>query len=208
MDFTKTFDRVWHTGLLHKIAASGVSTSSTDWLRCYLDNRLIRVRVGSTLSAEKSISAGVPQGSHRSSFLSMICRKRSNARLRSTQMIRSYVKDGKTQKTHELSLQTAVRNAERWASTWHGKFGFEKTKITTVQGQRKKSAEATMSNSLPTIFIKGKEIKQVSSHRHLGVVLSSQLRWSVHLRSVLLSASKRAGLLRWMSKDLPPDGIR
>ena len=30
----------------------------------FLDNRLIRVRVGSTLSAEKSISAGVPQGSH------------------------------------------------------------------------------------------------------------------------------------------------
>ena len=49
MDFTKAFDRVWHTGLLHKIAPSGVSTSSTDWLRSYLDNRLIRVRVRSTL---------------------------------------------------------------------------------------------------------------------------------------------------------------
>ena len=66
-----------------------------------------------------------------------------------------------------------------------------------------------MSNSLPTIFIEGKENQQVSSHRHLGVVLSSQLRWSVHLRSVLLSASERAGLLRWpVSKDLPPDVIK
>ena len=65
-----------------------------------------------------------------------------------------------------------------------------------------------MSNSLPTIFIEGKEIQQVSSHRHLGVVLFRQLRWSVHLRSVLLSASKRAGLLGWMSKDSPPDVIK
>ena len=65
-----------------------------------------------------------------------------------------------------------------------------------------------MSNSLPTIFIEGKEIQQVSSHRHLGVVLSRQLRWSVHLRTVLLSASKRAGLLLWISKDLPPDMIK
>ena len=54
----------WHTGLLHKIAASGVFTSSTNWLRSYLDNRLIRLRGGSILSAEKSISAGVPKGSH------------------------------------------------------------------------------------------------------------------------------------------------
>ena len=82
----------------------------------------------------------------------------------------------KHKKTHELSLQTAVRNAERWASTWHRKFGFEKIKIIIVQEQRKKSGEATMSNSLPTIFIEGKEIQQVSSHRHLGVVLSSQVR--------------------------------
>ena len=217
MDFTKAFDRVWHTGLLHKIAASGVSTSSTDWLRSYLDNRLIRVRVGSTLSAEKSISAGVPQGSHLGPILFIVFINDLQKEVECPTEIyaddtliyhEENVKNGKTQKTHELSLQTAVRNAERWASTWHGKFGFEKTKIITVQGQRKKSAEATMSNSLPTIFIEGKEIQQVSSHRHLGVVLSSQLRWSVHLRSVLLSASKRAGLLRWMSKDLPPDVIK
>ena len=64
MDFTEAFNRVWHTGLLQNIAASGVSTSSMDWLHSYLDNRLIIVGVGSTLSAEKSISAGVPQGSH------------------------------------------------------------------------------------------------------------------------------------------------
>ena len=64
INFTKAFDCVWHSDLFHKIAASGVSTSSTDWLRSYPDNRLIRVRVGSTLSAEKSISAGVSQGSH------------------------------------------------------------------------------------------------------------------------------------------------
>ena len=121
MDCTKALEHVRHTSLLHNIGASGVYTSSTDWLHSYLDNRLIRVRVGSTLAAEESVNARVPKGlilaQFRSSFLSINYSQRSNAQLRFTQMIRSYIREKftnwkNTTNTDELWLQTAVRYAE------------------------------------------------------------------------------------------------
>ena len=45
MDFMKAFDRVWHSGLLYKLAQCGVSLSSLEWIRDYLSNRHITVQV-------------------------------------------------------------------------------------------------------------------------------------------------------------------
>ena len=64
MDFTKAFDKVWHSGLLFKLATLGVQKDSIEWIKDYLSCRYISVRVGSTLSDPHGISAGVPQGSH------------------------------------------------------------------------------------------------------------------------------------------------
>ena len=36
MDFHKAFDKVWHSGLLHKLAIRGLDASAIDWLRDYL----------------------------------------------------------------------------------------------------------------------------------------------------------------------------
>ena len=64
MDFMKAFDRVWHTGLLYKLAQCGISSSSLAWIQDYLSNRYITVQVDGSKYLPKPISAGVPQGSH------------------------------------------------------------------------------------------------------------------------------------------------
>ena len=64
MDFMKAFDRVWHTGLLYKLAQCGISSSSLAWIQDYLSNRYITVQVDGSKSLPKPISAGVPRGSH------------------------------------------------------------------------------------------------------------------------------------------------
>ena len=61
-DFKKVFDRVWHTGLLRKPSMIGVALSSVSWISDYLKKRTVSVHVGSTLSPQHTISAGVPQG--------------------------------------------------------------------------------------------------------------------------------------------------
>ena len=62
-DVSKAFDRVWHTGLLCKLKAAGVSGSLLPWLGSYRSNRRQRVTLPGTQSNWNYIDAGVPQGS-------------------------------------------------------------------------------------------------------------------------------------------------
>ena len=60
MDFMKAFDRVWHSGILCKLAACGVEMSSLARITDYLPHRFLSVRVGSTLSEPQYTSSDVP----------------------------------------------------------------------------------------------------------------------------------------------------
>ena len=39
-------------------------------------------------------------------------------------------------------------------------------------------------------------------HRHLGIILSSNLQWGAHAQDMSKS-TRRAGLLRWLANDQP-----
>ena len=63
LDMEKAFDTVWHEGLLHKLKnVLGFPQYMTNLLQTYLTNRSFKVRVNNTMSAEKTIHSGVPQG--------------------------------------------------------------------------------------------------------------------------------------------------
>ena len=62
-DISKAFDRVWHKGLLFKLRQYGFYGNVISWIQSYLSDRTQKVCLGSTLSIEIHINAGVPQGS-------------------------------------------------------------------------------------------------------------------------------------------------
>ncbi|XP_046679450.1 uncharacterized protein LOC124366894 [Homalodisca vitripennis] len=62
-DFSKAFDRVSHEHLVAKLEAIGLSGSLLMWLKSYLRDRSLRVRVAGCLSKPFSATSGVPQGS-------------------------------------------------------------------------------------------------------------------------------------------------
>ena len=108
-----------------------------------------------------------------------------------------------TPRCEELSLmplQNAVEAAENWALSWHGRFGSAKTKMMT--------SLKNISPEHKTIHIENEAIKIVNSHKHLGLNLTADLDWHDHINQLLLGASQRAGLLRWMSKDLRPSTVQ
>ena len=63
LDFTKAFDSVVHSKLLHKLKCHGFHGLLLDWIRCFLTNRRQMVRVGSSISHSCNVICGVPQGS-------------------------------------------------------------------------------------------------------------------------------------------------
>ena len=58
----KAFARVWHEGLLHKLALN-FSESLYQLMKSYLSDRFFRVNIGNHLYEPITIKAGVPQGS-------------------------------------------------------------------------------------------------------------------------------------------------
>ena len=62
-DISKAFDRVWHSGILHKLKAAGVTGEVLNWFKNYLTDRKQRVVFPNTTSDWTVIRAGVPQGS-------------------------------------------------------------------------------------------------------------------------------------------------
>ena len=63
LDISKTFDRVWHADLLHKLKSYGISGQIFGLISSFLSNRRLRVVLDGKSSQEYPVNAGVPQGS-------------------------------------------------------------------------------------------------------------------------------------------------
>jgi len=63
LDLTKAFDMVWHRGLLHKIKGLVLQGNVLEFIKDFLTERTIRVRIGSSLSSPYNLDSGTPQGS-------------------------------------------------------------------------------------------------------------------------------------------------
>ena len=62
-DAKKAFDSVWSTGVLHKAMRDGLPAILVKFLRTYLQDRTLQVRIGQTISKPVKLESGVPQGS-------------------------------------------------------------------------------------------------------------------------------------------------
>ena len=63
LNISKTSDRVWHAGLLHKLKSYGISGHIFSLISSFLSNRWVRVVLDENFSQEYPVNAGVPQGS-------------------------------------------------------------------------------------------------------------------------------------------------
>ena len=63
VDISKTFDRVWYAGLLHKLECYGISGKMFCLISSFHSNRRLRVVLDGMSSQEYSVNAGVPQDS-------------------------------------------------------------------------------------------------------------------------------------------------
>ena len=62
-DAKKAFDSVYHIGFLHKCMRDGLPGIFIRFLRSWLKNRTMRIRIGETISRNIRLLSGVPQGS-------------------------------------------------------------------------------------------------------------------------------------------------
>ena len=63
LDLSKTFDRVWHKGLLYKLKCRGIDGNFLTLVQSFLSDRYRRVVLNGGASSWADVKAGAPSGS-------------------------------------------------------------------------------------------------------------------------------------------------
>jgi hypothetical protein len=87
-----------------------------------------------------------------------------------------------------IALNADLVNIQSWADRWLITFSPPKTEDLIITNKRPRPH--------PDLSLGGAAIKQVSSHKHLGVHLTKDLSWSTHAEETSKKANKCLGVIR------------
>ena len=208
LDIFKAFDRVWHTGLLHKLKSYGISGQIFGLISSFLSNRRLRVVLDGKSSQEYPVNAGVPQSSilGPTLFLCYIDDLPNNV----TCDIAIYADDTihfKCDQAYDLrqqlelasELESNLQDAVDWGKKWLVDFNAGKTQLVSFD----------WSNNTCSIDVKmdGSILEEKSSFKMLWLTFSSKLDWGSYIISIAKTASKKIGALirsmKFLSLEVP-----
>jgi hypothetical protein len=191
LDLSKAYDRVWHTGLLHKLQKIGIRGPLLDWFKSYLTGRVQRVVYAGHASEFLELFASVPQGSILAPLLFLIFLNdiedgiQSNISLFADDV--ALLENFKNSDRAEIVCNKDLGMLHSWANTWGMEFNPSKTEVMIFSNKRVKST--------PIFYLNGIKLNQVSVHKHLGLIFSESMKWSNHIDSCVKKARRKLGLL-------------
>ena len=202
LDISKYFDKIWHDGLRHKCKMFfGLSGTLLTWLKSYLTGRTHRVKIENANSSLQTTTSGCPQGSVLGPLLALIyldglSTKTSNDTLffaDDTSLYASH--NSKTFNSAQKSLQLDLDNIQKYGHEWKITFNGSKTIQQTFSLKN--------NPSIPKLHFDGQIIPISDNHKHLGVYLSSDLRFKTHINEIIKKVNKALGPLYPIAKYVP-----
>lgn len=190
-DLKAAFDRVDHGILLAKLEKLGMDSTLVRWLRSYLTNRTLYVKIGTQHSAHFSNVSGVPQGSNLGPLLFALFINDASLLLPddSRMLFADDVKLSKIVRniTDCLELQRHVNAFLEWCSR----------NLLTVSIQ--KCCVITFHRKFEPIMFSytmhDQAIPRVDQVRDLGVTLDAALSFKSHYNEIVAKANRQLGFI-------------
>lgn len=192
MDVAKAFDKVWHDGLILKLAEFGIKQQFISLIATFIRNRTYQVRIGNEISEKKSIEAGVPQGAVLSPLLYDLFTADIPTNTPNTRVY-TYADDTAVAaySTHlNLSikyLQTALDQIITWMKKW--KIKINENKFQAVIFSRRKT------DNREELIVNNKTITWKKTAKYLGIRFDMRLTWGCHITQTIDRIENRCNIL-------------
>ena len=190
-DFSKGFDLVDHHSLLAELRVLDIHPVIIRWICAFLSNRPQRVKIGSSLSPPVYPNGGIPQGTKLAPLLFAILVNRLAAQWPARL---KYVDDTTVfevvPRCSTSYLQFAVNDIRSFASDKGMRLNPKKCRELVINFLQHLPASPDL------LHIGGSPVRRVDTYKILGVHLSSDLTWNVHIEYIVKKANKRLYALR------------
>ena len=195
-----TYSHILDT-LYKKLKQYGIQGKIHHWIENYLSDRWQRVVIEGKSSEFVKLTSGVPQGSILGPLLFLIYindllnRIANNVRIYAddSSLYVNYARNKENNDAEMVAryLQEDITRVEEWARNWRIEFNASKTE--SLVFSRKHEIRS------PGLYMKETRIKEVTEHKHLGIILQQNGKWKQHMEEMGIKAKKKIDVLRLRS---------
>ena len=196
LDYAKAFDKVDHEILIHKLQCYGIQGTLLEWIKSFLNNRYQCVSVNGTHSYTSKVISGVPQGTVLGPLLFLVFVNDMNTCIQHS-FISSFADDTRIKKdiaacTDVKYLQDDLNSVCKWTTENNMMLHEKKFEyINHSTGDSKLLKELPYTSELYQYSTPNDTVMSpVSSVRDLGVTITPDLSWSLHINNIITSANK------------------
>ena len=193
LDFSKAFDKVPHSRLLHKLHFYGVRNNTLRWIKAFLKDRSQQVVLEGVHSSSVPVLSGVPQGTVAGPLLFLTYINDlpdvitfSNTRLFADDSL-LYKEIRKP--ADKRKLQQDLDALEQWERDWQMSFNPSKCAVLNIHNNRKNPP-------VRSYTLHNQALQTTKSSKYLGVTLTDDMSWTEHTENVAAGGSRTVGFLR------------
>ena len=200
LDFSSAFNTIFPPILEYRLFVLQVPFSTCRWISDFLSNRTQRVKLGNSISKMKTISTGSPQGCVLSPYLFSIYTNCCTSSHESVKLLK-FADDTTLVGLISRGNESHYRNEINSLVSWCARNNLELNALKTVE----QIVDFRVSPPPPSPIILGDTpVTMVESCRFLGVTVSRDLKWGLHIDTLTKKAQKRMFFLRQLRKfNLP-----
>ena len=198
LDFAKAFDKVSHDILISKLLRLKLNSSIVRWIASFLADRKQVVFIEGQKSQEILVSSGVPQGSVLRPVLLLFYVNDMFSAVKSA-TLKLYADDAllylPLDSMNNRRFQVDLDCLSLWADA--NKMQFNTKKCYSIFFSREQY--------LPTVEhrLSGNVLQRVLSIKYLGVTLSENLSWNLHISNTVAKAYCTLGLIKKICYGAP-----